>query len=179
MKNGWLNRLYYGSLGIWFGAVVAEVLSAISIFKMAKHYKASPGVEPFNDPAFSEYASDIVAGFIANRMFNMMHILELICFVVVVAVVIGLAKSGAKIKKLPIVCIVFAGLSILFTFAWISPEMSTLKETMYNPAAEEAARAAARNGFQSYHKITEKLISMAGFAVFIALNLANTKQEDA
>ncbi|BBM87406.1 DUF4149 domain-containing protein [Candidatus Uabimicrobium amorphum] len=178
MKNAWLNRLYYGSLGMWFGAVVAEVLSAISIFRMSRQYKASPGVEPFNDPAFSEYSSDIVAGFIANKMFNMMHVVELVCFVLVIAAVIGLAKSGAKIKKLPIVLIVFAGLSILFTYAWISPEMSALKETMYNPAAEEAARAAARSGFDSYHKITEKLISMAGLAVLIALNLGNAKQQD-
>lgn len=178
MKNSWLNRLYYGSLGLWLGAIIAEVLSAISIFSMAREYKASPGVEPFNNPMFDEYSSDIVAGFIANKMFNMMHILEIVCFVVVIIAIILILtfKKDEKVRQLPIILIVFAGLSILFTYLWISPIMSGLKETMYNPAVEEAARNIAREGFGSYHKITEKLVSLAGIAIFIALNIKNTKE---
>ncbi|WP_372366117.1 hypothetical protein [Candidatus Uabimicrobium sp. HlEnr_7] len=176
MKNSWLNRLYYGSLGLWLGAIIAEVLSAISIFSMAREYKATPGVEPFNNPLFAEYSNDIVAGFIANKMFNMMHILEIVCFVIVIMAIILTFKKGEKIKQVPVMLIVFAGLSILFTYLWISPAMSGLKETMYNPAVEEAARNVAREGFGSYHKITEKLISLAGIAVFIALNMKNTKE---
>lgn len=174
----WLSRFYYGVLGVWFGAFVAEILAAISAFSMARHVQASPGIAPYNDPAFQEYSAKIVGGFIANKTFNLLHAVELICFVILMISLILLVLKKEKLKKLPIILIVFAGMAVATTYFWITPEMGALKDTMYTPGIEEAIRATARINFDWYHKLTEKLISLAGLAILITLNISNTQKKE-
>ena|GEM_PF-7071471 len=168
---------YYLALGAWFGAMVMLAVSAATTFKTVRLYQPQLQLAPFNDPEFQGKQPNVLAGSIVGNSLRGLKAIEIICAVVVVAVLLLQSTllrnqySFALVKRwnlLRIALIVLPILILLLDLFWITPSIHEQRQIMWDLANSEPVRQLAQDQFSWYHKLSERVVGLSVLLVAAA-----------
>lgn len=170
--------VYWLFLGMWIGGMVMLVIGAAITFKTVREYRPALGLEPYNHPALAESAPGILAGGITGNVIRGLRTLQIVCAVVVaIALVLqctafadylsGGWKGTANLLRIALVALPV--LVLLVENKVIAPRVWEQRLVMYNPQTPPEKREEARAIFMRYHKLNERLVSLAALSLIAAI----------
>ena len=169
---------YWLFLGVWIGALVMLAIGAAVTFKTVRHYEPALGLEPYNDPVLAPHAPGILAGAITGNALRSLAVVQMICAAgAAVCVVLqctvfrGALSNGvgglANLVRIALVALPIVVLAI--DQLAITPRIWEHRAVMYNPILSDEQRSAARETFQKYHKLSERVVGMAVLSLAAAV----------
>lgn len=173
--------VYYLLLGVWLGALVGFVITAIQVFDTVRDYSPTLNQLPDSAEALTQRAPDILAGGIVGQVLGALAVLEIICAVGLVALAIvqctifrgrlrGGVRGKANLGRLGLLAV--AILALALHLGWIAPRIKELRRTMYNPQTTQAERDQARHRFEFHHTASERVMGTATLALAGAMVLS-------
>lgn len=173
-----LQGLYWLGLGTWFGAIVMLVVAAAVTFRTVERFRPTLGLAPYDAPVFAERAAGILAGGVTGASLRGLTVIQVVCALVVCGVaaiqcryfparIVGGVAGGANLLRVALI-----GLPMLLLVAdvlWVAPKIRERQAAMYDPAASDQGRAAARAGFDRLHHLNVRMLGATGLLVAAAV----------
>lgn len=170
IKSDAATRLACGILGLWLGSVLVSGVTAAVAFPTMK--SLAPTVPGYHVPADEHFL--IVAGAVAQRVFNIVGIVQIVCLALVVAVLllarwrmprpnpVGPWWWAGRIALAATACATIWALSVqmrlndLIAAYWSAAQ-----------AGEAAAAAIARDQFRAYHPTSTRALSISAIMIVL------------
>ena len=184
-----LDAIWMISMGLFLGLTGAMVLSVILTFRGSRKIDASPGIEPFNDPRFAEYANEAVAGYIGQDLFMVGGTVALVLLGLAVLahslrtrIIWRLMRMTWRRDHIPIIgsrrasglrsAGLFLCIACMFICTQTTRDMNRDWPSLYDTKTSEARLSERRKSFDRDHRINEDFAKWAWIGGFIALAIS-------
>lgn len=168
------NGLHYLALGTWFGAIVMLAIGAAATFQTVRAYDPILNIEPWNQPELAGRAPVVLAGAIVGASLNGLKVVQIICAIFVLATLITQhtlfrtyltcrITSFRNLIRLALASVPIAVL--LLNIFWITPNVLAHRDAMWDMSAPETTREMSRQKFDRFHKLSERTVGFAAFAL--------------
>jgi len=169
---------YWLFLGVWVGALVMLAISAAVTFKTVREYQPTLGLAPYSDAALAPDAPGILAGAITGKALRGLAKLQMVCAAVAAVCVLlqctafrpMLASGVCGRMNLLRIALVALPIAVLAADQLaITPRIWEHRTVMYDPNLSPEQRTAARTEFQTYHKLSERIVGVAVLSLVAAV----------
>lgn len=181
-----LEAIWYTAMGGFLGLAGGLVVAIIIIFKGAEKIAASPGVAPFNDPAFTAFSHQSVAGFTGQMLFKVGGLAAL--------VLLGLATLALVMREILIRSCTTAGTrgagltraialagALLFMGlgTTVTLRINSSWPGLYDTAATTSELNDRRAAFDRLHQRSERVVTIAWLCGLVAIGVSPWCRETA
>jgi hypothetical protein len=173
-----VQGFYWLFLGAWFGALVMLVIAAAITFKTVRSYQPVITTAPYNDPGLNAPHADVLAGGVVGNVLRGLAVVQIVCALgVLLCIVLQCTAFADRLaggltglpNLLRILLVAVPVLCLAIDVSIISPRVWHYRVQMYNPALSVEVRAAARQQFDVYHKLDERVVGTGMFALAAAI----------
>lgn len=185
------NGLYFLGLGTWFGAIVMLAISAAATFQTVRAFEPTLHVAPWNQPELASRAPSVLAGAIVGSSLNGLRVVQIICATIVILTLIAQHTlfrnylSCTRFSKRNITRLLLIAVPVivlLLNIFWITPNVLTHRDAMWDMTTSQAQRQQAQASFDRFHKLSERSVGMAAMALagsvlISSLVLGSSKKE--
>lgn len=168
--------IYWLALGVWVGALVMMAVGAGVTFKTVRYYQPTVGLEPYNQ--MPEQAVPILAGGVVGHQLKGLSVVQQVCALVVVVCLVlqcyvypdRLSGGVAGWANLARMLLVGLAVGVLIADVWtVSDKIWALRDLIFDPSLDAAARQQYRVTFDFWHKLDERMVGSAMFALAAAV----------
>lgn len=176
-----LDATWYICMGLFLGLNAGLVLAVIFTFRGARFMEATPGLSPFDDPRFSAYHSDAVAGHIGQNLFTYGGLIAQSMLWLAAAAWFAhslvVAKHAGAITGIQwasrVRFIALLGCCLLMLWAGIlTKTMNNSWTDLYDTTASDTALAERRDAFDALHHRSERVTTSAWLCGLVALSIS-------
>ncbi|XAM00743.1 hypothetical protein OT109_04990 [Phycisphaeraceae bacterium D3-23] len=173
------NALWTIAMGAFLGLTGGLVVAIIVIFRGAEDIAASPGIAPYNDPMFTAFSHQAVAGYTGQMLFKIGGIaalallgLAVLTLTIRTLLMIGRPGVGSRGAGLARAVALAGAVGFMALGSAVTLKINASWPGLYDTAASQQEMDTRRADFDQLHRRSERVVTIAWLCGLVALGVS-------